>query len=290
MTHSHLTVPAVLDASARMLAQSGILDADVDAELLLGHVLGLGRGEVQAARVTSRPLSATEADRVAELVLRRSTREPLQHITGTAGFRGLELRVGPGVFVPRPETEYVTQIAVDALRAIPDSEPVAVDLCTGSGAIALALATEITTARVYAVENDVDAFIWATENAKLIGADNLTLVFDDLADSLEELDGTASLVISNPPYVPNGAVPIDPEVRFYDPDAALYGGDDGLDVVRSLSTTALRLLRPGGSLVIEHGELQGEAIRALLTADGWRAAATFPDFTMRDRATTAVRP
>ena len=151
------------------------------------------------------------------------------------------------------------------------------------------MATEVPNARIFAAENSVDAFLWARQNFAETARPNATLVFDDLAEAFPELDGQASVVISNPPYVPDAAIPRDPEVRFYDPAAALYGGEDGLDVVRQLSETAARLLRPGGTLVIEHGELQGEAIRGILTADGWRAAATFRDLSQRDRTTTAVR-
>jgi release factor glutamine methyltransferase len=118
---------------------------------------------------------------------------------------------------------------------------------------------------------------------------NATPVFDDLADALHRLDGEVDVVVSNPPYIPAEAVPRDPEVRLFDPAHALYGGRDGLDVVRALSATAMRLLRPGGTLVIEHGELQGAEVRALLSADGWRATATHRDLTTRDRATTALR-
>jgi release factor glutamine methyltransferase len=120
--------------------------------------------------------------------------------------------------------------------------------------------------------------------------DGRTLVLADLGEAFPELDGTASVVISNPPYVPDAAIPRDPEVRMFDPSMALYGGEDGLDVGRVLSSRALALLRPGGLLVIEHGELQGASIRELLTADGWRAAATHRDLTLRDRTTTALRP
>lgn len=286
---SGLTVAEQLEWAATALARAGIADSSVDAELLIGHIMGMSRGEVQAAAVTGRELSETDAATLETLVERRATREPLQHITGVAAFRSLELAVGPGVFVPRPETEQVAQIAVDALRVLPEPHPIAVDLGTGSGAIALAMATEVPHARVYAVENSVDAFLWTRQNFRTVAVDNATLVFDDLGRALPELDGTASVVISNPPYVPDEATPIDPEVRLYDPAAALYGGQDGLDVVRVLSVEAARLLRPGGTLIIEHGELQGEAIRSILSADGWRAPATFPDFTMRDRATTAIR-
>ena len=283
------SVRALRDETAALLARAGVPDPEVDAELLIGHVLGESRGRVQALVVMDAEISGSDADRLRELVERRAAREPLQHITGRAPFRSLELNVGPGVFVPRPETEQVAQFAIDALRAVPSPEPVAVDLGTGSGAIALALATEVPHARVYAVENSPEAFIWARRNIDEVGATNLTPVFIDLADALPQLDGTVDVVISNPPYVPDDAIPRDPEVRLHDPHAALYGGPDGLDVVRTISRVAQRLLHPGGTLVLEHGELQGAAIRTLLTADGWRAAATHRDLTTRDRATTALR-
>ncbi|MEV8274000.1 peptide chain release factor N(5)-glutamine methyltransferase [Microbacterium sp. NPDC077184] len=279
-----------LDAAAAVLSRSGVEDPRVDAELLAAHVLGIGRGELQARLVTGGTLGDDQRDALRRAIERRATREPLQHITGVAAFRHLELRVGPGVFVPRPETEIVAQIAIDALVAAATPEPIAVDLGTGSGAIALALATEVPHARVHAAENSVDAFLWTRENFDRVGAPNARLAFIDLAQAFPELDGVVSVVVSNPPYVPDGAVPRDPEVRLYDPPAALYGGADGLDVVRVLSDTALRLLHPGGTLVIEHGEWQGAPIRDLLTAAGWRSAATHPDLTLRDRATTAVRP
>ncbi|WP_426324450.1 peptide chain release factor N(5)-glutamine methyltransferase [Microbacterium sp. E-13] len=285
--------PLLSDAVARSaarLAGAGIADPSVDAELLAAFVLGTGRGEVQAGAIRGDRMTAEDDARLGELVARRASREPLQHITGTAPFRHLELRVGPGVFVPRPETEVVAQLAIDALRATASVSPVAVDLGTGSGAIALAMATEVPHARVFAAENSVDAFIWTKENFALVGADNATLAFIDLAHAFPELDGTVSVVASNPPYVPDAAIPRDPEVRFFDPPAALYGGEDGLDVIRVLSRAGLRLAHPGGMIVIEHGEWQGEAIRGILAADGWYAAATHPDLTMRDRATTALRP
>lgn len=276
------------DAVAR-LAAARVPTPDVDAELLLGHLLGLGRGRLQARLITGLTVDEEHAAGFASAIERRSAREPLQHITGIAPFRSLELAVGPGVFVPRPETEGVAQIAIDALRAVVDPEPIAVDLGTGSGALALALAHEVPHARVIGVENAPEAFIWARGNRERLGLENARIVFDDLARALPELDGTVSVVVSNPPYIPAAAVPRDPEVRLFDPPSALYGGEDGLDVVRSLSATALRLLRSGGVLVMEHGELQGAEIRALLTADGWRGATTQRDLTGRDRATVAVR-
>lgn len=288
------------DAPARSLRQlreetvarltaAGVPDPEVDAELLLGHVLGLSRGAVQAKLVVGADVPDTEVATLDGLVARRVRREPLQHLTGRAAFRSLELHVGPGVFVPRPETEQVTELAVEALRAVAAPEPVAVDLGSGSGAIAIALATEVPHARVYAVEKSDDAIDWTRRNVEELAGANLTLVHGDLADALPELDGAVDLVISNPPYVPDEAVPRDPEVWLHDPAMALYGGVDGLDIVRVLSQRALRLLRPGGLLVIEHGELQAAPIAALLAGDGWRGISHHRDLTARDRATTALR-
>jgi release factor glutamine methyltransferase len=283
------SVQALRRHAVEVLTQAGIPTPEVDAELLLGHVLGLSRGQIQAKALTGATVDGDDFVTVIEAVERRAAREPLQHITGHAAFRSLDLAVGPGVFVPRPETETVAQITIDALQAVASPEPVAVDLGTGSAAIALALATEVPHARVIAVENSPRAFPWAKQNVRASGVDNLRLVFADLAAAVPELDGLVDVVVSNPPYIPDGAVPRDPEVRLFDPEAALYGGADGLDVVRAVSRRAAALLRPGGTLVLEHGELQGLEIRALLAADGWHAAATTRDLLGRDRATTALR-
>lgn len=282
------SLDAVLRSGAARLAAAGVPDPRIDAELLAAHVLDIGRGELQAALVRGDAVAEAHARAFEELIARRETREPLQHITGRAPFRHLELAVGPGVFVPRPETETVVQFAIDALLAAPQPAPIGIDLGTGSGAIALAMATEVPHARIFAAELSPDAFPWAQRNTA--GVDNLTLVNADLREAFRDLDGTASVVISNPPYVPDAAVPRDPEVRLFDPAMALYGGEDGLDIVRVLSRRAQQLLHPGGLLVLEHGELQGAEIRAILDGDGWRAAATHRDLTLRDRATTAVRP
>lgn len=287
------------DRGVRVLSAARVPTPEADAELLLAHILGIGRGQLQARIVAGTGVAGTgvagagvaSADRDAYLaaLARRAAREPLQHITGVAPFRALELAVGPGVFVPRPETETVAQLAIDALLAVASSEPVAVDLGTGSGAIALSIATEVPHARVVAVERSPEAFDWARRNAERVGAANARIVLGDLAAALPELDGVVDLVVSNPPYIPEDAIPRDPEVRLFDPAPALYGGPDGLDVVRAISRRARGLLRSGGTLVLEHGELQGAEIRALLTADGWRAAATTRDLLGRDRATTAIR-
>ncbi len=266
----------------------GVPDPAVDVELLLAHVLDIGRGEVAVKAITGGVLDDSLGAHFDELVARRAEREPLQHLTGLAPFRSLELHVGPGVFVPRPETEGVAQIAIDALDARADESLIAVDLGTGSGALALALATEVPRSRVYAVELSPEAAVWTRRNIESTGA-NVTLVIGDMTDALPELDGTVSVVVSNPPYIPTGMIPRDPEVRLFDPALALYGGEDGLDLVRALSQRALALLVPGGTLVIEHGEEQGAAIRELLAHDGWRGPATHEDLTRRDRGTTATR-
>ncbi len=272
-----------------VLAEAGVPTPEADADVLIGHVLGMSRGQVQAKALIGAPVDAEQVMTITEYIERRATREPAQHITGVAPFRTLELAVGPGVFVPRPETEFVVQFAIDALAAVPGPEPLAVDLGSGSGAIALAMAVEVPHARVVAVEKSPAAVPWTSRNIARWGDDRVRLVVGDLADALPELDATVDVVASNPPYIPEGAVPRDPEVRLFDPPAALYGGTDGLDAVHALTATARRLLRPGGALVIEHGELQGPAIAAIVRAAGFTAIATHRDLLGRDRATTAHR-
>lgn len=289
---------ALREAEA-VLARAGVPSPRADAELLAAHLLGIGRGELQAAAVLGRPAPAGLAD----LVARRATRVPLQHLTGTAPFRGLELAVGPGVFVPRPETEQVAQAAIDAAAAAVRGcgHALVVDLCTGSGAIALAVAHEVPGAVVHAVELDAHAHAWAERNVRRLGADGaaaiggavlgVVLHRGDARTALGELDGTVDVVVANPPYVPPGAVPVDPEVADHDPAVALYGlGADGLEVPRGIVAAAARLLRPGGLLVLEHAEVQDEAARAMVDATGaFTPAATRSDLTGRARMVIAYR-
>ncbi len=274
--------------AAERFESAGIHSATVDAELLAGHVLGLSRGEVQAQMLVGAEVKDSEAQKITALCGRRISREPLQHITGTAYFRNLELKVGRGVFIPRPETEFVAQLAIDALKSWQHLAPIAVDLGTGSGAIALGMATEVPTARVFAVEKSLDALPFTKQNFAKYGA-NATVIQGDLADAFAELNGQVSVVASNPPYIPAAAIPRDVEVHLYDPDLALYGGEDGMDVIHLVSATAKRLLVEGGSLVIEHADSQSVQVCQLLLADGWREVQAHQDLTGRDRAVTAKK-
>jgi release factor glutamine methyltransferase len=255
----------------------------VDAELLLAHVLGVSR----TALLTRDDVSDAAAARFAALLDQRADRVPLQHLTGRAPFRHLELAVGPGVFVPRPETEQLAGWALERIAAL--DSPVVVDLGSGSGALALALASEHPGAQVTAVERDPVAIEWTRRNAAAQPA--VAVVHGDMTDPhlLTELDGSVDVVVSNPPYVPEGAG-LPREVAEHDPPLALWGGDDGLDVVRGLLVTAARLLRPDGWLGIEHADQQGTALPALVRgAGGWADVEDHRDLAGRPRYTTARR-
>jgi release factor glutamine methyltransferase len=271
----------------------GIDSALPDAELLAGHLLGLSRGGVQAQILMGASLSESQAEKLSNLYGRRLAREPLQHITGIAYFRQLELSVGKGVFIPRPETEFVAQLAIDAIEsaiAAGETQPIAIDLGTGSGAIALAMATEKTAAKIFAVEKSPEAFPFTQANFnRYADQGNATLIQGDLADAFEHLDGTVSVVASNPPYIPLQMIPRDEEVRLYDPALALYGGEDGMSVIHLVSASAKRLLVTGGALIIEHADSQTEQVSQLLLADGWREVRAHKDLTDRYRAVTAIK-
>ena len=292
----------VADALAAEVREGRFGEGDrLPTEAVLAAQFGVSRTVVREAVSRLKSLGLVDSRQGSGVYVRAAGVEPLRfempHMASREAViqmaelrRALEAEVA-ALAAERRSPDDLRRIreAIDALQAVPSPTPVAVDLGTGSGAIALALATEVPHARVWAVENSPRAFIWARENVRAVGADNLELVFVDMAEALPGLDGTLDLVVSNPPYIPDDAIPRDPEVRLHDPAAALYGGPDGLDVVRALSHRALALLRPGGTLVIEHGELQGAELRALLDADGWRAPATHRDLLGRDRATTALR-
>jgi release factor glutamine methyltransferase len=264
------------------LQQAGVDSPGTDADLLLAHVLGLPRGRVGLAD----DLSAEQAHDMDALVTRRARREPLQHILGTAAFRYVEVEVGPGVFVPRPETELLAGWAVDRLRG-PEA-PLVVDLCTGSGAIALALATEVPHATVHAVELSETACEYARRNLSGSGVD---LRCGDIATAFADLDGTVDVVVANPPYIPLDAyTSVALEVREYDPPLALWSGQDGLDTIRVVEAAAARLLRPGGWVGCEHADVQGEsASRVFVDAGRWTQVRDRTDLARRPRFVTASR-
>ncbi|MDC4232849.1 peptide chain release factor N(5)-glutamine methyltransferase [Actinomyces sp. B33] len=223
-------------------------------------------------------------------VQRRAAREPVQHITARMHFRGLVLAARPGVFICRPETEVVAGLAVDAARAM-GPRPRVVDLCTGSGAIALAVATEAPSCEVVAVEIDEAAAALARINIDALAPGRVRLLRADAADpqTLADLDGTVDVVVSNPPYVPAAESPVQPEA-LVDPPLALYGGgEEGMDAPRRILATAARLLRPGGVVVVEHSPSQAEQMRREARAAGFADARTEPDLAGASRALVARR-
>jgi release factor glutamine methyltransferase len=270
---------AIVDA-ARNLADHGVASPRHDAEMIAAHLLRVPRTQLWRHLDDEVPPGFTD------LIGRRAARVPLQHITGTAYFRHATLHVGPGVFIPRPETEIVVDEALRLLHAMQRPRPVVVDLCAGSGAIALSLATEFEGATVHAVELDPGARPWLRENVTRAG---VHVHSADMEGSLPELDGTVDLVISNPPYIPSDAVPRELEVARYDPELALYSGADGLDHIRVVERTASRLLRPSGWVVVEHADQQGTSAPAVFDAPGWTSVRDHRDLTGRDRFLTAQR-
>jgi release factor glutamine methyltransferase len=282
-----MTRPGLIGEATARLAAAGVASPDHDARLLLAHVL-----HIPPLRVDGRAeLAADQAREFADLVDRRARREPLQHLVGTAAFRYVEVAVGPGVFVPRPETELLAGWAVAQLGARHDAgveHPIAVDLGTGSGAIAMALADEQPPARVFAVELSESALVYASRNLAGTGVD---LRAGDLADCLTELAGTVDVVVANPPYIPlTEYESVAAEARDYDPALALWSGADGLDMIRAVERTAHRLLRPGGVVGCEHADSQGESVPALFgSRPGWSDVRDHRDLADRPRFTTARR-
>ncbi len=308
------SLPAELDDAVAALTAAGVASPRSDAEQLAAYVTGHPRWRLALTATISPP----DRERFRDLVVRRVARVPLQHLVGTAGFRYLTLDVGPGVFVPRPETETVVGWALDAMRAAGRAEPVCVDLCTGSGAIALSLADELPGARVHAVEFEPAALAWARRNVMSIGR-GVTVHHADVGidvtgrnldhtsrsrstagstghvpavvDELADLVGRVDLVVSNPPYLcDDERDQVEPEVGRHDPPAALWAGPDGLAGVRAVAEAAAVLLGDGGQLVIEHSDRHGSAAPALLRAYGcWDDVLDHPDLAGRDRFVTASR-
>jgi release factor glutamine methyltransferase len=277
-----------------LLAEAQVSSPQVDAELLLAHVVGVERSQlITVAEISDENLLDFE-----NLVARRANRVPLQHLTGVAYFRHLELAVGPGVFVPRPETELLVEAAIKHLKTT-SSPRIAVDLCAGSGAIALSLALEVPGTTVHAVELSDDAFKWLTHNvvdhaAKLEAVDSHVIVHHGNAGDrvlLSELSNQVDALVSNPPYIPSEMIPRDPEARDHDPAIALFSGEDGLDVAREVVIVASDLLKAGGFVGMEHADVQGESMPALFDAmpNTWTDVKDNLDYNKLPRFTTAVR-
>jgi release factor glutamine methyltransferase len=287
--HMSLLLDEIAMAASR-LAQAGVESPRTDAELIAAHLHGVPRSQLHLVP------DADFDPRYWDDIARRAAREPLQHITGLAYFRYLELEVGPGVFVPRMETEVMTGWAVEQLAAMDVAEPIVADLGTGSGAIALAIAQEVPRAQVHAVEADPLARQWTERNIARVAeaaphtAGRVTLHGGDFATALTDLDGRVDLVVSNPPYIPVGSW-VPPEVGEYDPATALWSGTDGLGAIRVVEETARRLLRPGGLVAVEHAAQQGPAVYWIFAEEhGWRHTRNHTDLAGRDRFVTAAWP
>ncbi len=280
---------ALVGDAALALEGAGVPSPRFDAEELAAHALGVPRSRLRSVeRLDPDALTTFRA-----AVARRERREPLQHILGRAWFRHVEVLVGSGVFVPRPETEVVVGWAVGRAREVVATgrTPLVADLCTGSGVAALAIADEVPSAEVHAVELSSEALVWTRRN--LVGTGIHLYEGDATAPlpGLAPLEGRFDVVVSNPPYIPGGARIRDPEVVRHDPAVALWGhGPDGLDVLAGVAVRAAALLRPGGWFVVEHADVQGEAVRRLLLGQGgWDDVTDRPDLAGRDRFATARR-
>jgi release factor glutamine methyltransferase len=280
------TLREAVRSAAAELATAGVPSPEPDANALACHLLGCDRGQLW------RHLDGPAPRGYSQLVRRRAQRVPLQHLTGVAYFRHLTLQVGPGVFVPRPETEVLVDLALDRIDATgrPGDEVVVVDLCSGSGAIAAAIAQERPSSQVHAVEVDPAALSWLRRN---LAGTSVTVHEADVTrvdDVLPDRHGVADVVTANPPYIPTGSVPRDPEVTDHDPPLALYSGPDGLDHIRSVERVAARLLRPGGWVVVEHADAQGDSAPAVFADPRcWQHVRDHLDLAGRPRVTTAQR-
>ena len=268
----------------RLLAEGGRrLGSPAEARTLLAHAAGVEPAGLVLLDGVAEPVEAAYL----ALVSRREAGVPVQYLTGRAWFRTIEVAVGPGVFIPRPETEVMTGWAIDRLRELTPGA-VVVELCAGSGAISAAIAAEYPGCRQYAVELSPDAARAAEAN---LAGTGVALAEADMADAFGELDGQVDLVIANPPYIPLVAWEyVAADVRTHEPALALFSGADGLDALHVVARTAARLLRPGGLVCAEHAEVQSESVVALFAATGaFGQVADHTDLNDRPRFVTAVR-
>lgn len=298
----------LLQNAIARLREAGVESAEYDARLLLAKACGVSLAELNKALILGdlTDFSQDYASKYSDFVSRRASREPLQHIVGRAPFRYLDLQVGKGVFVPRPETEIVVEAGLDWLRESGISKPTVVDLCAGSGAIGLSIATEVADAQVWAVEKSPEAFQYLQKNFEetakkweniqifsryhAVLADATKAHISDCMPELHAICGKVDLVITNPPYVPENQVPEQIEVRKYDPPLALYGGSaDGLLIPEQIMCAAFTLLKPGGVMVMEHDISQGDALKKYAESVGFLRARVGNDLTGRPRYTFAEK-
>jgi len=281
-----LTFKEFLRGGKEQLAAAGF--AEVEAEHLLAHTLGLTRMDLHNPLTVENALTAIGDITIVEetfwkLLDRRCANEPLQYLTGVAYFRHLEIKVGPGVLVPRPESELLVESVLTHIEKLSGAISV-VDLGAGSGALALAIATEAPTTHVIAVEKSAEAIYWLKENVSFID-EKVRILESDVSTALDGVK--CDVVIANPPYIPDGQV-LPADVRNHEPAIALFGGPDGMKAPRLFIAASARLLKPGGFLAIEHHEEQGDEIAAVLNLD-FQDILLHQDLTGRPRFTTAVR-
>ncbi|MDV3222550.1 peptide chain release factor N(5)-glutamine methyltransferase [Intrasporangium sp.] len=281
-------------AATGSLAEAGVPSPDVDAVELAAHVLGVDPSEVRRQMVVGGVLPTGFEEAYAAVLAERVRRVPLQHLTGRAHFRTLTLHVGPGVFVPRPETEVLVDLALAEVDRLSGSRPGGirlVDLCAGSGAIALSVKAERPAVAVRALELSDEAVAWAMANRDRLGLDVEVVPGDATEPAFGDWTGSVDVVTVNPPYIPTTAVPNEPEVRDHDPQVALYGGsEDGLAIPLRVAAAAARLLRPGGLLLMEHADSQGESLPSRILATGeWGEVIDHEDLAGRPRVAAARR-
>ncbi len=281
-----MDIKEILRDAKSHLSESGI--SQVDAEYLLAHVLGISRMDLHNPVLVERVLSEVSESEVFQeqflnLMERRINHEPLQYLTGVAPFRYLEIAVGPGVLVPRPESELLVDAVLTHIKNLPSPVSI-IDLGAGSGALALAIATEAPGSRVIAVEKSPEAIYWLKKNVSVI-AENVRVVKGDVAEVLPGVK--CDVVIANPPYIPD-AQELPRDVIGFEPHAALFGGPSGMELPRIFIKAAARLLKPAGVLVIEHTENQAAAIASELASD-FLSITLHDDLVARPRWTSAVR-
>jgi len=283
---------AILDRAISRLSAAGVASPEADAWSLIAGVAKMGRGQVQAkALIDPDLLTGDQAAKLEQWITRREAREPLWHITGLAPFLELELEVGRGVFTPRPETELLAHQAIGEAEAMfPVGGVVTVvDLCAGTGAIGLAIAHRVSHTHLVAVESSPEAVHYLRRNAQRFAPDRSDIVEADIGEVTHTVgEHTVDLVVSNPPYLVEGADPLDVETAQSDPPAALFSSGQGLDMIYRVVDLARRVLRPGGVVFIEHGIDQGLATRNALSDAGFRNPQTELDLLGRERFSRAV--